>query len=181
MLIRHNNCLIFIRVYFLCLILAISLLNMVWPEKYTAKSWAYASLLDGAVSYPHWYLRAVTFGIGLPNSCAIGTTLFEAHIMPCPPQMTTIGCLPVSIYYVPYANWHKNGIAAPIIYTNLSMNMFGSGPYLWMRIGVAWLCAGLETGWISCPKESIFSGSIYGGITLSLGGWFATDIKKQNQ
>lgn len=173
------------RACFLCLILAASLPNIVWPEKYTAESWVYASIVDGTISFPVMCFRAGRFAIGLPYRFGVGTALLEVHGLPFPEPEPIIGNLPLSIYFVPYANWHKNGSALPIIYTNLSMNIITGGyanaRYLRLSVGVAWLCAGLETGWISYLNESFFSGPIYGGVTLSLGGWFGTNIKKQNQ
>lgn len=177
-----NNCPI--RAFFLCFILATSLLNVAWPEKYTAESWVYASILDGAVSTPLMCFRVGRFAVGLPYRFGIGTTLFEVYGLLFPEPEPITGHLPLSIYYIPYANWHKNGSALPVIYTNLSMNIITGGyantRYLRLSIGVTWLCAGLETGWISSLNKP-FSGFVYGGITLSLGGWFGTNIKMQNQ
>uniref|UniRef100_A0A7C4XLI4 Uncharacterized protein n=1 Tax=candidate division WOR-3 bacterium TaxID=2052148 RepID=A0A7C4XLI4_UNCW3 len=166
----------------LFLIFLFSLPNCLLAKEYEASSWVYASILDWHIGYP--FITSYGFGkfaIGLPYRFGIGTTLFESYGLPIELIEPITGHFPISLYYIPCATWNKDGFPLPIIYTNLSVNLitawYANAHYFRVTAGATWLCAGIETGWFSSLANPI-SGCIYAEITISLGGWFGTNIKE---
>jgi len=157
-----------------------SLPNFLPAKEYKASSWVYASILDGTIGYPFFNLSAGRFAIGFsspPQGFGIGIALFEGFIGPGPEEAGLLN-LPVSIYYIPYIRWNAQGLALPVIYSSVTTN-FLPKPYYYLmpRLGITWLCVGVEMGaGISLSHFSVWG--LHGGIKLSLGGWFGTNIKE---
>ncbi|MEO0228118.1 MAG: hypothetical protein ABIL70_08745 [candidate division WOR-3 bacterium] len=176
-----KNCMGFILVFVLILP------DIVGGDDCEAESWVYASVLDGTIGYVApsvLNLSVGKFALGLPHPLhrfGIGTTIFDLFVGFAGEENVVIS-FPVSIYYLPYARWTAQGFASPAIYGSITTNFWPVNHYyhfLMPRVGISFFCVGVELG--STLSLTHFPGwGFYGGIKLSLGGWFGPKSRKSS-
>lgn len=158
-------------------------------EKNAAKLWIHLSLGDIAGGVPTYFaIGVIRLGIGRPPPLGfgIGTVLFEGASWWKDGSGNASGYLPLTLHFVPYANWSRRGFPVPIVYSYFSVNTwsamtntsgcaFNNSPanYLKFGVGISCVSVGLEAGFISWKEDQHehYKSVVYFGACLSLGLW----------
>ncbi|MEO0130041.1 MAG: hypothetical protein ABIL02_07365 [candidate division WOR-3 bacterium] len=160
-----------------------------WVSKNVAKSWIHLSIGNIAGGVPTYFaidILRMAIGRPPPLGLGIGTVLWEGANWWKDGSGNISGCLPLTIYLVPYANWNKRGLPLPLVYSYFSINnwlswtntsgcAFNNSPanYLKSGFGISFISIGFESGFIFWKED--FQGSyksvfFFGGC-MSLGLW----------
>lgn len=189
--------------FLLSLLIALMLINISYAGKYRAKGWGYVSFLGdgGAVLPPRLYVKEFAGAIGFapPIGLGLGTAVrefagpfkyryWDDYSGKWYEGTNWFGTyLPIYLYWVPYANWERYGIAWPVVYFFFGFSKwaketedYGSDSYLRTGIGLHYSMPGVglgaEAGIISYKQYywSSASTSPFLGVTISLGSiWVA--------